>query len=182
MEFDDLTHCSVCREIYRDPHKLRCDHSFCRACVNQLRFHDSVTCPLCTKRTMLQDVKADFRLVAFQERFASQAQQLTAASAERSRSPPWYQAAETETTCERCRRDEGCCYRAAGNLWLCGTCMRTYKQASAHAETSSSDVVQAAMTKSSQSLTNANSSSRNFRLRRKLCTRLKTVPGNGVGR
>nr|XP_006630239.2 PREDICTED: E3 ubiquitin/ISG15 ligase TRIM25-like [Lepisosteus oculatus] len=46
--------CSVCQEIYRDPHQLVCGHSFCHSCVQaliqQVPAGDRLACPVCRKR------------------------------------------------------------------------------------------------------------------------------------
>ena len=129
MDFDDLTHCSVCREIFTNPQKLLCNHSFCKACVDQLKSFLGVKCPLCSKRTPVREVKADFRLAAFQEKFAAQAKQLavepsvTASAAE-------CPVPLTEI-CELCERSERNSYCIDCKQWMCNICKGAHLKSNA---------------------------------------------------
>lgn len=40
--------CSICVEKINNPHKLICNHSFCKTCIFKW-FNISKTCPLCRK-------------------------------------------------------------------------------------------------------------------------------------
>ena len=43
--------CSICQEIFDDPYRITCGHTFCKSCLNQWekKSHNSL-CPLCRKK------------------------------------------------------------------------------------------------------------------------------------
>ncbi|CAB3977492.1 RING finger 166-like [Paramuricea clavata] len=48
-ELDAVT-CSVCKDVYKNPVKISCDHTFCEDCVNQTwAANGNQTCPVCRK-------------------------------------------------------------------------------------------------------------------------------------
>ena len=65
---ESLLNCSVCLEPFQRPKLLRCGHTFCLECLEQLYDHTSaITCPLCKQKTLkpatgLADLTDDFRV------------------------------------------------------------------------------------------------------------------------
>ena len=57
----DLTECSVCMEVFVDPQKLPCDHSFCAGCVEPLKQGSRIECPLCRTVHDVSRIRSDFR-------------------------------------------------------------------------------------------------------------------------
>ena len=57
----DLTECSVCMEVFVDPQKLPCDHSFCAGCVEPLKQGSRIECPLCRTVHDVIRIRSDFR-------------------------------------------------------------------------------------------------------------------------
>ena len=53
--------CSVCLEVYTDPHILRCLHTFCYQCIQGVKQGNQVQCPECRQYTDLCEVKKDFK-------------------------------------------------------------------------------------------------------------------------
>lgn len=45
---EDLT-CSICTEMYVNPHTLGCSHNFCKTCIQKWR-EQKDTCPICRKK------------------------------------------------------------------------------------------------------------------------------------
>ena len=54
--------CSVCLEVYTDPHSLRCLHTYCYQCIQGLKQENRVQCPDCRQFTHLSEVKKDFKM------------------------------------------------------------------------------------------------------------------------
>jgi len=50
---EDVTQCSICTEVMRDPRVLPCQHSYCLECLlnygSDKQPGDSIACPLCRK-------------------------------------------------------------------------------------------------------------------------------------
>ena len=56
---NDLTHCLICTQLYRDPRILRCSHQFCLPCLERAlstgrRGNHYVTCPMCDTVTNIR--------------------------------------------------------------------------------------------------------------------------------
>jgi len=52
--FPDELSCSVCRDIFRSPVRLSCDHSFCKECLQQSwRSKEIRECPNCGRRSSI---------------------------------------------------------------------------------------------------------------------------------
>ena len=51
-QLDDVTECSVCKEMYTDPRLLPCGHTFCRRCIDGL---SKPACPVCRKQFTLSN-------------------------------------------------------------------------------------------------------------------------------
>ncbi|XP_033853254.3 zinc-binding protein A33-like [Acipenser ruthenus] len=62
--------CAVCCEIFKDPVTLRCNHSFCKACLDRY-WQDEKTreCPVCRERSSGPQPPVDFRLRNIVESF-----------------------------------------------------------------------------------------------------------------
>lgn len=62
-EIEDEVSCAICFELYRDPVKLVCSHTFCRQCVDDCsnragyRGSGSLECPMCRQMTSLSEVE-----------------------------------------------------------------------------------------------------------------------------
>ncbi|RXN00319.1 E3 ubiquitin-protein ligase TRIM21 [Acipenser ruthenus] len=55
--------CAVCCEIFKDPVTLHCNHSFCKACLDQCwKEKGTRECPVCRRRASIEDPAVDFRL------------------------------------------------------------------------------------------------------------------------
>ena len=54
--------CSVCLEVYTDPHILRCLHTFCYQCIQGVKQGNQVQCPECRQYTDVSEVKKDFKM------------------------------------------------------------------------------------------------------------------------
>ncbi|MGH0178010.1 UNVERIFIED_CONTAM: hypothetical protein FKN15_076374 [Acipenser sinensis] len=71
--------CAVCCEILKDPVTLHCNHSFCKACLDQCcKEKRALECPVCMKRSSMVEVPVDFKLRNIVESFLK----------ERSQNPP----------------------------------------------------------------------------------------------
>lgn len=59
---EDTTKCSICLEVYRNPHVLtQCSHTFCLECIQKLEKGNEVECPQCkTLNRYMAHVKKDF--------------------------------------------------------------------------------------------------------------------------
>ena len=54
--------CSVCLEVYTDPHMLKCLHTFCHQCIQGVKQRNHIRCPECRQHTNLKRVKKDFKM------------------------------------------------------------------------------------------------------------------------
>ncbi|XP_058863419.1 E3 ubiquitin-protein ligase TRIM35-like [Acipenser ruthenus] len=62
--------CAVCCEIFKDPVTLHCNHSFCKACLNQCwKENGARECPVCRRRSSIEWLAVDFRLRNIVESF-----------------------------------------------------------------------------------------------------------------
>jgi hypothetical protein len=55
--------CSVCFEIYCNAHILRCGHTFCKVCIDQVSVNNRIVCPTCRKVTASNDVTKDYIII-----------------------------------------------------------------------------------------------------------------------
>lgn len=51
-----LVECSICYEVYRDPHSLPCTHTFCKECI-QHSFKHCRACPMCKHDFVLREAR-----------------------------------------------------------------------------------------------------------------------------
>ncbi|XP_058874156.1 zinc-binding protein A33-like [Acipenser ruthenus] len=71
--------CAVCCEIFKDPVTLHCNHSFCKACLDQCwKEKRARECPVCRRRSSVEELPVDFKLRNIVESFLK----------ERSQNPP----------------------------------------------------------------------------------------------
>ncbi|MGH0183539.1 UNVERIFIED_CONTAM: hypothetical protein FKN15_012355 [Acipenser sinensis] len=71
--------CAVCCEIFKDPVTLHCNHSFCKACLDQYcKEKRARECPVCRKRSSMEELPVNFALRNIVESFLK----------ERSQNPP----------------------------------------------------------------------------------------------
>ncbi|XP_041093576.1 zinc-binding protein A33-like [Polyodon spathula] len=71
--------CAVCCEIFNDPVTLHCNHSFCKACLDQCwKEKGARECPVCRRRASMGDPPVNFVLRNIVESFLK----------ERSQNPP----------------------------------------------------------------------------------------------
>ncbi|MGH0178011.1 UNVERIFIED_CONTAM: hypothetical protein FKN15_076375 [Acipenser sinensis] len=71
--------CAVCCEILKDPVTLHCNHSFCKACLDQCwKEKRARECPMCRTRSSMEELPVDFKLRNIVESFLK----------ERSQNPP----------------------------------------------------------------------------------------------
>ncbi|MGH0164661.1 UNVERIFIED_CONTAM: hypothetical protein FKN15_047353 [Acipenser sinensis] len=62
--------CAVCCEIFKDPVTLHCNHSFCKACLDQCwKEKGAQECPVCRRRSSMEDPPVDVRLRNIVESF-----------------------------------------------------------------------------------------------------------------
>ncbi|XP_058873490.1 zinc-binding protein A33-like [Acipenser ruthenus] len=62
--------CAVCREILKDPVTLHCNHSFCKACLDQCwKEKRAWECPVCRRRSSVEELPVDFKLRNIVESF-----------------------------------------------------------------------------------------------------------------
>ncbi|MGH0150965.1 UNVERIFIED_CONTAM: hypothetical protein FKN15_048848 [Acipenser sinensis] len=55
--------CAVCCEIFKDPVTLHCNHSFCKACLDQCwKVKRARECPVCRKRASMGELPPNFAL------------------------------------------------------------------------------------------------------------------------
>ncbi|XP_041107350.1 zinc-binding protein A33-like [Polyodon spathula] len=55
--------CAVCCEIFKDPVTLHCNHSFCKACLDQWwKEKGARECPVCRRRASIRDPPVNFAL------------------------------------------------------------------------------------------------------------------------
>lgn len=72
--------CAVCFEICRDPHALKCLHTFCLQCIQQLKHQQKsgyVQCPECRDFSLPEHIKKDFKTQAFIEFYNTQIESST---------------------------------------------------------------------------------------------------------
>ena len=62
---EDHITCSVCLEVYTDPHALSCLHTYCYQCIQGIKHGNHVQCPVCREDTDLREVKKDFKMESF---------------------------------------------------------------------------------------------------------------------
>ena len=48
--------CSICYEIFADPHSLPCTHTFCKPCIQQ-SFENYKNCPICKEDFLLREAR-----------------------------------------------------------------------------------------------------------------------------
>ena len=57
-DYDDLLECAVCNEILHNPRTLKCEHSFCKECVDNMTLFKenqiTLTCPLCEEEQFIE--------------------------------------------------------------------------------------------------------------------------------
>ena len=57
-DYDDLLECAVCNEILNNPRTLKCEHSFCKECVDNMTLFKenqiTLTCPLCEEEQFIE--------------------------------------------------------------------------------------------------------------------------------
>ncbi|MGH0154554.1 UNVERIFIED_CONTAM: hypothetical protein FKN15_027402 [Acipenser sinensis] len=71
--------CAVCCEIFKDPVTLHCNHSFCKACLDQWwKEKRARECPVCWRRSSMEELPLNFALRNIVESFLK----------ERSQNPP----------------------------------------------------------------------------------------------
>ncbi|MGH0158537.1 UNVERIFIED_CONTAM: hypothetical protein FKN15_060915 [Acipenser sinensis] len=71
--------CAVCCEIFNDPVTLHCNHSFCKACLDQWwKEKRALECPVCRRRSSMEELPLNFALRNIVEYFLK----------ERSQNPP----------------------------------------------------------------------------------------------
>ncbi|MGH0183538.1 UNVERIFIED_CONTAM: hypothetical protein FKN15_012354 [Acipenser sinensis] len=71
--------CAVCYEIFKDPVTLHCNHSFCKACLDQCwKEKRARECPVCRRRSSVKELPLNFALRNIVESFLK----------ERSQNPP----------------------------------------------------------------------------------------------
>ncbi|XP_058874028.1 zinc-binding protein A33-like [Acipenser ruthenus] len=71
--------CAVCCDIFKDPVTLHCNHSFCKVCLDHCwKEKGALECPVCRRRSSMEDVKPNFALRNIVESFLK----------ERSQNPP----------------------------------------------------------------------------------------------
>ena len=59
-EFKDMLHCSICLELFENPQILKCLHTFCNACLSELKKQGPLKCPTCRKYSRDDEIKKDF--------------------------------------------------------------------------------------------------------------------------
>ncbi|XP_041092781.1 zinc-binding protein A33-like isoform X2 [Polyodon spathula] len=68
--------CAVCCEIFKDPITLRCNHSFCKACLDRYWQDKKIKqCPVCRKVSPGPQLPVDFRLRNIVESFLKEHRQ-----------------------------------------------------------------------------------------------------------
>ncbi|XP_058874191.1 E3 ubiquitin-protein ligase TRIM35-like [Acipenser ruthenus] len=73
--------CAVCCEIFKDPVTLHCNHSFCKACLDQCwKEKTALECPVCRRRSSKEDLPLNFALGNIVESFLKERSQKPPAS------------------------------------------------------------------------------------------------------
>lgn len=61
--FQKLIECAVCLEILENPQQLKCQHAFCKECIDEwMKFEGdlmSITCPTCNTKHVFEDILAE---------------------------------------------------------------------------------------------------------------------------
>ena len=61
--FESHVMCPVCLDIYKNPMSLKCRHSMCKQCIDQLvKRNGDVVCPQCRTVSRSNDIAKDFQL------------------------------------------------------------------------------------------------------------------------
>ena len=59
----ELTDCSICLDIIKEPKALSCLHTFCNSCINKVaRRNRVICCPYCKAVSAVKDLKDDFKI------------------------------------------------------------------------------------------------------------------------
>ena len=81
---ETLLNCSVCLEVFECPKLLRCGHTFCLECLEQMVADQAsvITCPLCNQKTLkppegLTDLVDDFRVSQIRDGLLAAMEQAT---------------------------------------------------------------------------------------------------------
>ena len=56
--------CSVCLEMFTNPHTLSCLHTYCYPCIQGIKVGQRVKCPDCREYTDIHSIKKDFKVQA----------------------------------------------------------------------------------------------------------------------
>ena len=116
----DLFECSVCFNdmLDRSPRSLRCLHSFCTECLQQLINNNKINCPTCREVTELKtndvkELKVNFNLYQMKEQMEGQKEQ------EQKKQPP---GTKTKSLCQICHQTEALYKCKDCPHLLCGQC------------------------------------------------------------
>ena len=59
MKLQQMIECPNCRDTYKNPQILTCQHTVCESCVDELRSGNDVQCPTCDTCSHIDDVRRD---------------------------------------------------------------------------------------------------------------------------
>ena len=120
---DELNECLVCFETFKDPQLLTCQHTFCKRCVQRIADTGAVRCPTCKKVSLMNEVKPDFRLAAFLDALARQAEELTGGKAD---AESEQQTDAQRKRCDLCEVNVAAHWCDECEQWLCDHCKQIH--------------------------------------------------------
>ena len=65
----DYLHCTICQEIFVEPMRISCGHTFCKNCINEwFNQRNGASCPTCRQDIIRAATHRDLLAIGFMER------------------------------------------------------------------------------------------------------------------
>ena len=127
-EFKEILHCPICMELFEDPHILKCLHTLCITCLNQLKKGgESVKCPTCREVSTSSDIKKDFKMQSLLDIFEKANQKQESAEQEAKQEKAFQDQTQQVQDCEFCKKDSVNSICLTCWKLLCENCAESHK-------------------------------------------------------